>query len=197
MIRNLRQRFEEASYFTLAPTILLLALLATDQAASATTLMRMSLVQISQAAQAIVRARCIGNSTGWDAGEIWTFTSFEVREVWHGSSPPRISVRLLGGRVGNITSSVSGVPRFHAGEDIVLFLERTPRGDFSVVSWEQGTFRIRRDARTGEEIAIQDTASFPVFDPATRHFETTGIRNLPVAMLRSRVEAAMRNETRR
>jgi hypothetical protein len=156
----------------------------------------MSVAEMTQAAKVIVRARCTGNSTGWDAGEIWTFTTFETEEAWRGSAPARISVRLLGGRFGNITSTVSGVPRFIADEEVILFLEPTPRADFSIVSWEQGTFRIRRDARTGNEIAAQDTASFPVFDPATRRFETIGIRDLPVATLRSRVEAAVRGETR-
>jgi hypothetical protein len=195
-MRNLQRRFEGVLHYFLAPAVLLLAL-AISQPANGTTLMRMSLVQISHAAQVIVRARCVDNSTRWDAGEIWTFTSFDLEEAWRGSAPSQISVRLLGGRVGNITSAISGVPRFSPGEEVVLFLEPTPRGDFSIVSWEQGTFRIRRDVRTGEEVAVQDTSSFPVFDPATRRLETTGIRNLPVATLRSRVDAAMRDETRR
>jgi hypothetical protein len=195
-MRNLRQRFTATVHYVLVSTVVLFAL-STSQLASGTTLMRMSLAQISQAAQAIVRARCIGNSTGWDAGEIWTFTSFDIEETWSGSAPTQISVRLLGGRVGNLTSTVSGVPRFSLGEEVVLFLEPTARGDFSIVSWEQGTFRIRRDVRMGEEVAVQDTAAFPVFDPATRRFETIGIRNLPIATLRSRVEAVVRGEVRR
>ena len=196
MRRNRRQDFERIFRPAFATLTLLLALAASQQAA-ATTLMRMSLLQLSQAAGQVVRARCIGNSTGWDAGEIWTFTSFAVEEAWRGSAPPQISVRLLGGRIGNITSTVSGVPRFSAGEEVILFLEPTPRGDFSIVSWEQGTFRILRDGRSGEEIAVQDTASFPVFDPATRRFAPSGIRSLPVATLRARVESAVREGTGR
>lgn len=198
-MRDPRKNFGRIFRAILVPAALLPALalaLAGSPAASATTLMRMSLSQLSHAATLVVRARCIGHSTGWDAGEIWTFTSFAVEEAWRGSASSRISVRLLGGRVGNITSTVSGVPRFSAGEEVVLFLEPTPRGDFSIVSWEQGTFRIVRDARSGEEVATQDTASFPVFDPVTRTFEATGIRNLSVATLRGRVEAAVRAETR-
>lgn len=163
--------------------------------AGATTLARMSLGQMSLTAKLIVRAKCVGNSTSWDAGEIWTFTSFDVEETWRGSAPGRITVRLLGGRSGNLTSSVSGVPRFRPGEEVVLFLEPTARGDFSVVSWEQGTFRIRRDAATGQNSVTQDTASFETFDPATRQFEAAGIQHLPIAALRARVEAALRGGT--
>jgi len=152
---------------------------------------------MSQTATLIVRARCLGNSAGWDAGEIWTLTSFSVEEVWRGSAPPRITVRLLGGRAGNLTSSVSGVPRFRSGEEVILFLESTPRGDFSVVSWEQGTFRIHNQLHPSRENVTQDTATFETFDPASRRFEATGIRNVPIEIFRANVEAALRNENGR
>jgi hypothetical protein len=172
-------------------------LLVMGGAAAGTTLARMSLAEMAQAAPVIVRARCLANSAGWEAGEIWTLTSFEVEEVWRGSAPARITVRLLGGRAGNLTSSVSGVPRFRAGEDVVLFLEPTARGDFSVVSWEQGTFRIRREIAAGRESVTQDTASFATFDPATRRFEATGIRGLPLDIFHAQVDAALRSGARR
>ena len=109
-------------------------------AARATTIERMSLEKMSRTAKVIVLARCLGNSTNQVTGEIWTFTNFAVEQVWRGTAPAQIRVRLLGGRAGNLTSNVSGVPRFQAGEEVLLFLEPTSRGDFSVVSWEQGTF---------------------------------------------------------
>ena len=144
----------------------------------ATTLKRMSVADLTHAAQAIVRARCASNVARWDAGEIWTFTAFDVEETWKGSVPSRIPVRLLGGASGNLTSKVSGVPRFAENEEVVLFLERTSSGDFSVVSWAQGTFRISRDRVTQEEIVTQDTAAFAVFDPVSHRFEANGIRRL-------------------
>ncbi len=172
-------------------------LLAASGAAKATTLLRMSLAQMSRTAGAIVRARCVGNTTGWDAGEIWTFTSFEVEEAWRGAPAAQITVRLLGGRVGNLTSSVSGVPRFRPGEDVVLFLEPTPRGDYSIVSWQQGTFRIRSGGAPAFENVTQDTAAFSTFDPGTRRFEAEGIRHMPMEDFRARVYAAMRAESGR
>lgn len=175
---------------------LALILVCAETAARATTLLRMSLGEMSRTAQAIVRARCAGNSTGWDAGEIWTFTAFDAEEIWHGAVSPRFTVRLLGGRAGNLTSTVSGVPRFRAGDDVVLFLERTPRGDFSVLSWEQGTFRIRRGGAAAETVT-QDTAAFSTFDPGTRRFETEGIRNMPLDSFRAQVYLALRGEAER
>jgi len=174
--------------------IALAALLAVPPAHS-TTLIRMSVAQMTLAAHLVIRARCLSNSTSWDAGEIWTFTSFAVEETWKGArnanSDPYISVRLLGGTTGTLTSTVSGIPRFVAGEEVVLFLEPTARGDFSIVSWVQGTFRLRRDPRTNRQVAIQDTAAFDTFEPATRQFQSTGLRNIPVEDLHSLVSAAL------
>ena len=158
---------------------------------SATTLKRMSVADLAHAAQAIVRARCASNSARWEGGEIWTFTTFDIEETWKGSLPPRITVRLLGGTSGNLTSKVSGIPRFAEYEKVVLFLERTSAGDFSVVSWTQGTFRISRDRVTQEEIVTQDTATFAVFDPVSRRFEANGIRRLPTWELYAVVTAAI------
>ena len=162
--------------------------------ASATTLERMSVAKMTQAAGLVVRAQCLGNSAAWDGGEIWTFTSFQVEDSWKGAptgAAQQVTVRLLGGSVGNLTSTVSGVPRFRPGEEVVLFLQPTARGDFSIVSWVQGTFRIHRDARTGAETVLQDTAAFDTYDPAARQFDAEGIRNLSVAALRLRVQTAL------
>jgi hypothetical protein len=157
----------------------------------ATTLMPMSVAQMTQAAQEIVRARCVANATHWDHGELWTFTAFDVQENWRGTATGQISVRLLGGRTAQITSTVSGVPHFQPGEDVVLFLEPTSLGGYSIVSWQQGTFRIRRDAATGEDRVTQDTARLETYDPAARRFITFGIRGLAIEELRNRVQAAI------
>jgi hypothetical protein len=170
--------------------ILSVSLAAASTSVLATTLKRMSVADLSHAAHTVVRARCVANSTRWDAAEIWTFTTFDVEEIWKGSAAKQLTVRLLGGKAGNLTSTVSGVPRFAPGEESVLFLELTPAQDFSIVSWMQGTFRIGRDHATAEEVVTQDTAAFPVFDSASQRFETTSIRKMPVGSLHSLVIAS-------
>jgi hypothetical protein len=161
---------------------------------AATTLAHMSVAKLTHASSLILRAHCVESSAAWDVGEIWTFTTYEPTEVWKGSAQSRVRVRLLGGRIGNLTSNVSGVPRFRPGEDVVLFLAPTAYGDFSVVSWVQGTFRIHHDQRTGEDTVTQDSASFDTFDPSTRQFTASGIHDLPLQEFRSRVAAALHQE---
>ena len=55
---------------------------------------------------------------------------------------------------------------------------------------ERETGSIGLNATTGEETITQDTAAFPVFDPASQRFETTGIRKMPVSAFRSLVLAS-------
>ena len=185
-----------------------LAVLCVCAGARGTTLERMTIESMTRKASVVVRGRCVANTVAWDRGEIWTVTTFAVEETWKGApagaareadaaqgatpsgSLPEIRVRLLGGRVGNLTSTVAAVPRFRAGEDVVLFLEPAPHENFSVTSWAQGTFRVRRDARTGETRATQDTANTETFDATTRKFAATGERDVSLTALRARVRAA-------
>ena len=95
--------------------------------------------------------------------------------------------------MGQLTSHVAGVPRFQPGEEVVLFLQPTSRGDLSVASWQQGTFRVRREPLSGAETVTQDTAAFATFNPQTRRFEATGVRNQSLTSFRQQVEAAVAN----
>lgn len=168
--------------------------------AQSTTLAPLSLVQLTSSAASVVRAECTGNQTLWHGGEIWTVTSFRVLGNWKGNSPPEIQVWVIGGRVGPITSYVPGAPRFRIGEEAVLFLEPVASGSFtdvlSITAWGEGTFRIRRDPRTHEMRVTQDTAMTPNFDPSSRTFRETGIRNWPLAKLKARVIAAESSQRR-
>jgi hypothetical protein len=166
-------------------------------AGHATTLVRMTVREMTHAADLVLRARCVESLVKWDAGEIWTFTTFEIEEAWKGSPPRQVVVRLLGGTTPDLTSSVDGVPRFRAGEEVVLFLVPTGRGDYSVVSWMQGTFRVARERDTSRASTTQDTAAFATFDPVTRQFTVSGIRNRRVEQLRKEVEAALGENTGR
>ena len=171
---------------------LFLSVAAIAPRARATTLAKMSLAELSQHAQEIVRARCVSNASVWEKGEIWTFTTFDIEEDWRGAAATgRITIRLLGGRTAQFTSHVDGVPRFAPGEEAVLFLVPTGLGDFTILSWQQGTFRVHQDTSTGEEFVTQDTAASATFDPIRRQFVASGIRGMAVAALRSQVSDAI------
>lgn len=166
---------------------IVLAILLAPPATRTTTLARMSLEELAAAADVVARVQCLGNESRWESGEIWTFTLFDIVETIKGSVPRLITVRLLGGQVGHLISTVDGVPHFQPGEEAILFLEGTRAGDFAVTGWVQGTFRIRREAHTRRERVTQDSSAVAVFDPATRQFRAADIRNLPLEQFKQRL----------
>jgi hypothetical protein len=171
--------------------ILAAGILSAGPLAQATTLARMNLDKLVTAADAVARVRCIAVESRWESGAIWTISTFQTLETLKGALPARIMVRLPGGRVGHLTETVDGTPKFIPGEVTAVFLERSPVGGFSVTGWVEGTFRIRRDPRTGLESVTQDSAEFPVFDTATRTFRFEGIHRMPLGQFRQRVAAAI------
>jgi molybdopterin-binding protein len=164
---------------------------------SATTLQRLSIDQLTAGSDAVARVNFSGTESRWENGTIWTVTTLRVVEIIKGTLPAEISVRLPGGRVGHLTATVEGTPRFHAGDDAIVFLKTSPAGGFSVAGWVQGTFRVSRDPRTGVQSVTQDSSAFAVFDSTTRSFRTEGIHRMPVEEFRGRVASAIARSTGR
>jgi hypothetical protein len=164
-------------------------------AANATTLSRLRFEELVNQATAVARLRCLSVESRWQDREIWTETRFEVVDVNKGLLPGVISVRMLGGRIGNLHSRVAGVPAFRPGEEAYVFLWWREGEPLRVLGWSQGTFRITRDERTGVERVTQESAAAPVFDPRTRQFRHGGIRNLPVAIFQLKLRKALAEKT--
>ena len=162
--------------------------------AGATTLARMNLRQLTAAATAIVRARCLGSFSAWENGEIWTRTRFQTLESFKGTLPAEFTVRLVGGQVGAIESIVSEVPRFSPGEEVVLFLDPTKGGDYAVTAWVEGTFRVRHD-RAGRAFITEDSAGQLVYDRATRKFRVEEIRSMRLNEFRKRMRGLVNTKS--
>lgn len=162
-------------------------------AGGATTILRMNLRELAQSAQVIIRARCEGYQLLWDGSSIWSFYDFTVLESFKGAPPQLLKVRLPGGRIGHLETKIDGVPRFRAGEEVILFLEQTSGGGTSITGWAQGTFRVRRGAASDPRLT-QDTSQFAVFDPTTRNFTPAGIRDISLDEFRRQLAIALHAE---
>lgn len=189
-----RTKFNIRPAFTFLRIVLLflpiLILFTPFATARATTLQRLSLDQLAAGSDGVARVNFLAAESRWENGTIWTVTTLRVVETIKGNLPSEISVRLPGGRVGHLAATVEGTPRFHAGDDAIVFLKTSPAGGFSVAGWVQGMFRISRDPRTGTQSVTQDSSAFAVFDSATRSFRTEGIRHMPVGEFRERIASA-------
>jgi hypothetical protein len=158
--------------------------------ANATTLAPLSFDNLAQKSTAVARLRCVSSESRWDGSEIWTETRFEVLERNKGTLSDNVTVRMLGGRVGSLHSHVDGVPIFHTGEQVYLFLWGKTGEPYRVLGWSQGTFRIIRDAKTGAEHVTQESA-ISRFDQRTREFHGEGIRGMGVAMFQQKLRQAL------
>jgi hypothetical protein len=158
--------------------------------AKATTLARLSFDDLAQQSVAVARVRCVSSESRWDGGEIWTESRFAVVEREKGALDATITVRMLGGRMGNLTSRVDGVPMFRPGEEVYLFLWGKAGEPYRVLGWSQGTFRIARDARSGAEKVTQESASTS-FDEQTHQFHAGGVRGMALSAFQEKLRQAL------
>jgi hypothetical protein len=88
----------------------------------------------------IAVGECADESSGWeDQGLITTTVRFRLHRVFKGSVSRALTVKVLGGRVGDESMSASHGATLAAGEQVVLFLKHSEFGDYYVVAGgEQG-----------------------------------------------------------
>ena len=147
-------------FFSLA-ILLLLA-----PSARATTLVRLSLEQLSQAATLIVRGRVLAQESRWNQAhtQIHTRTTVQVSQAIKGVAPSSVVIEQPGGTVGNVHVRVAGTVYFSPQDEFYFFLEPT-RADasrFLLVGMLQGAYRIVRDPSNGEERVIHPLSGFGV-----------------------------------
>jgi len=107
------------------PTCILMMLFASI--AGATTIVMPTDEQLISKAPLIVEGTVL-HSTAVDRGNaIWTETTVSIARVIKGDAADTITIREIGGMVGNRFTKVFGAPEYREGEHVLLFLNR--RGD--------------------------------------------------------------------
>ncbi len=160
-------------------------------AASGTTLVALRFEELTERASAVARVRCVSARSFMESGEIWTETQFAVEKTEKGLLGLLLTVRMPGGYVEGLRSHVDSVPGFRPGEELYLFLLESKDGTYRVLGWTQGTFRIRRDAKSGAESVTQDSSETTLFDPTTRTFRKEGVREMSVSKFEERLTTTL------
>jgi hypothetical protein len=138
--------------------ILALLLVFPAAQASASTVVAMSLDQMTERAESIFLGRVTGTRADWNAERtrIYTYVTLEVDRYLKGGSPSKVAtVRFLGGRVGAFMAMVPGSPRFEVGEEVLLFCAGGGARIPTVLGLSLGKFSIATDAR-GDKILKRD-----------------------------------------
>ena len=161
-------RFRHFILVALAALALVLA-----QAASATTVQKLTLQELTKKANSIVVGRVQDAVSSWDAAkkEIYTFYTVSVSQPVKGSKAGEtITIRQLGGTVGNIASIVPGMPSFRKGEEVVLFLTQKDAAGYPwVLGLQQGKYSVVDQA--GLKMVRNDLAGTEFLTPNGAHVE--------------------------
>lgn len=125
--------------------------------AEATTLAELSVDQMTDASELVVRGTVTEIWTEKESdGSIWTRVQFDVDQVLKGSADDTVVVSSLGGAYGGQVALVHGAPRFSIGEESLLFLETSSHGaNLSIVGMWQGKYTVRIDPDSGKEIGVR------------------------------------------
>lgn len=159
--------------------------------ANATTLTRLEFADLAAQATAIARVRSLHSASYFKNREIWTRTQFLVEEQSKGQLPGVVNVEMPGGILGHLHSRVDEVPAFAPGEEAYLFLWAAPGGEYRILGWSQGAFRIHSDSVTRSQTVTQDSSAAPLFDSASRQFHSGGVRNLPLGAFQLKLKKAL------
>lgn len=129
-------------YRVLAATFLI------SSAASATTVLQVSVEQMSLASHTIAHGVVISSRAETIDGNprhIRTIVKIEVKQLLRGQAGTRqLTLELPGGQVGSWAMKIPGMPSFTAGEEIVVFLEKTKQ-NWALTGLSQGKFSVTTD----------------------------------------------------
>jgi hypothetical protein len=127
--------------------------------ANATTVQKFTVSDLAKKSETIVLARVEDESARMEEGskEIYTYITLAVIDGVKGSKRndnaknPKgeelITIRQLGGTVGNLISVVPGMPTFRKGEEVVVFLSAKDKAGYPwVMGLQQGKYTVTMDS---------------------------------------------------
>ncbi len=153
-----------------AGLFLLAGLLCLVHAAVPLTVERISLERLTRSSQLIIRGNVLRSVSRWEDRNIYTYTTVRVLESLKGEAQPEITVKQMGGTVGEISEVISGAPELENGEEVVLFLVDW-RDHYWIHSIVLGKFSVV--LREGTPVAYNNLNNVGLIDPVTKR-EITG-----------------------
>jgi hypothetical protein len=161
---------------------------------SATTVVPVSVEQLTQESSVIVEGKAGESWSKWNSQHslIFTYTRFQVTRTLKGQLPADIVVRQPGGSAEGYIQKIPGVRHWLNGEQAVLFLRpnQTADGSLDVTGLMQGNFAVRKSA-TGETVVsngVSGVSSYLVESHQVTSYQGTSMR---LTDLEARVQKAV------
>ena len=124
-------------------------------------------LDVAKKSDNIVVARCISEESRWNeqGSLIFTYVTFQVQDTVQGENKQdKLTLRFLGGRVGETVQTVPDVPEFSENEEVMLFLGPKNKSGYQTLSSVQnGVLRIKADSETGKKLITSPTTGIQLY----------------------------------
>jgi hypothetical protein len=116
---------------------------------AASSLPRLSLESLIQQSDTIVEGRVVRKWAAMDSENkfIWTHYEIKVNSTLKGNAQPSVEIGEPGGILNGRSLLVPGGTPYTVGEEVSVFLYRTPIGYLRTTNYGQGKFIVSADAR--------------------------------------------------
>jgi len=114
-----------------------------------------SLRQLARRADLIAFGHCQSAESSWDEHHRFIVTTirFQPRRTFKGVAGDSLTVKVLGGQVGDQAMAASHSTAMRTGEEAVLFLQRSRFGDYFVITGgADGKLPVVRSTRSGRPL---------------------------------------------
>ncbi len=169
--------------------VVLAPILLSSTPADATTVLRISLEKMTRASAVILHGTVASSQAVAVKGNerhIRTDVTIEITELVKGPKDMRrITLELPGGQLGKYAMKIPGMPSFTAGQEVVLFLEKTAQ-NWALTGLGQGKFTVYRAADGSKMVRRQlDGIHFVGYDSSGRFKAMPQPRDKPAQTLSS------------
>lgn len=117
---------------------------------------KVDLQDLSKDADLIITGKVSQQISSWneDKSRIYTIATIQVEDYIKGNlAGNSVSVKYLGGEVGDVGETYSHIPTFVNNEEVLIFLKKNEnKSDYSVLYGEEGKISLVNDSQTGELI---------------------------------------------
>jgi hypothetical protein len=115
---------------------------------------------LSKGADVILTGKVTEQASSWNESKtrIYTQATILVDEYIKGNGTGNtVTVKYLGGEVGEIGEKYSHMPRFVDNEDVLVFLKKdNNNADYKVFNGENGKISVIKDSKSGEKVTTSN-----------------------------------------
>jgi hypothetical protein len=156
--------------------------------------------QLVAQAETVARVEITGQTSQWDTTStgqkvIHTYVACKVIKQLKGDPQTTLSLRFLGGQVGNDVMEIPDMPKFVTGEHCIVFVAANGRAFCPLVGVMHGKYSLIADASGTEHVQRNNGAALRSTAEVSASDDTAGAPG-EIGMNRDDFEAAIGTEVR-